>query len=102
MVFTYWMDIYSGVLIMTNYTRGVRLEREVQDIFRKAGWEAIRTAGSHSPFDVILVKYTDATQGKSKGFSKNRKVCFVSFVQCKVEKCTKVDNSIDFVKKFDV
>ena len=69
---------------MTHYQRGVRLEREVVDIFKNAGWEAIRTAGSHSQFDVILIKYTNASQGKTKTRSKNQKVCFVSFVQCKV------------------
>lgn len=71
---------------MTNYQRGVRLEREVVKIFKDAGWEAIRTAGSHSPFDVILVKYTDNFTSNKK---LDRKVCFVSFVQCKVENVDK-------------
>ena len=65
---------------MTNYERGVRLEREVQQIFKNAGYEAIRTAGSHSPYDVILIKYTKGPKGH------NKKICFVSFVQCKVQK----------------
>ena len=64
---------------MTNYTKGVRLEREVIHIFEKAGYIAMRTAGSHSPFDVILVKYTE----------QNQKICFVAFVQCKVKKIPK-------------
>ncbi len=59
-----------------NYERGVRLEREVQDIFRKAGYIAIRTAGSHSPWDVILVKETRDM----------KKICFVALVQCKIKK----------------
>ena len=63
-----------------NYIRGVKLEREVQKIFRDAGWTAIRTAGSHSPWDVILVKHT---QG---GGVNLKKICFVAFVQCKTEK----------------
>ena len=62
--------------IGTNYEKGVRLEREVVNIFKKAGFEAVRTAGSKSPFDVILWKTTD----------QNKKICFVAFVQCKVKK----------------
>jgi Holliday junction resolvase len=58
-----------------NYGKGVRLEREVIEIFKKAGYQATRTAGSHSPYDVILWK---------EGM--NNKICFVSFVQCKVTK----------------
>jgi len=61
---------------MTNYTKGVRLEREVIQIFKKAGYTAFRSAGSHSPFDVVLVKQTE----------ENKKICFVAFVQCKVKK----------------
>ncbi len=65
---------------MTQYEKGVRLEREVVKIFKDAGWEAQRTAGSKSPFDVTLIKY-------SEGYGiKNKKICFVAFVQCKVKK----------------
>ena len=63
-----------------NYERGVRLEREVVDIFKQNGWDAVRTAGSHSPFDVVLTKYT-----QGRGIDSN-KICFVAFVQCKVKK----------------
>lgn len=55
-----------------NYLRGVRLEREVVNIFKEHGYEAIRTAGSRSPFDVILIKKNEIN-----------KICFVAFVQCK-------------------
>jgi len=61
---------------MTNYTKGVKLEREVVNIFKDNGWNAVRTAGSHSPYDVILIKET----------KENKKICFVAFVQCKVKK----------------
>ena len=61
---------------MSNYNKGVRLEREVIKIFKENGYIAFRTAGSHSPFDVILVKTTE----------ENKKICFVAFVQCKVKK----------------
>ena len=61
-----------------NYQRGVRLEREVMNIFKAKGYIAQRTAGSHSPFDVVLVKE-----------NKDKKICFVAFVQCKVKKKSK-------------
>ena len=61
---------------MSNYKKGVRLEREVVQIFKEAGFQAVRTAGSHSPFDVIIWKETQ----------ENKKICFVAFVQCKVKK----------------
>lgn len=81
---------------MTNYKRGVRLEREVQHIFKEKGWEAIRTAGSHSPFDVILVKYSKDANGI------NEKVCFVSFVQCKISRVKKENTDKDFLKRYKV
>ena len=61
---------------MTNYTKGVKLERDVIKIFKENGYTAFRSAGSHSPFDVVLVKQTE----------ENKKICFVAFVQCKVKK----------------
>lgn len=61
--------------MVNNYAKGVRLEREVIAIFKQAGWTTIRSAGSHSPFDVILIKET----------GENKKICFVAFVQCKVK-----------------
>lgn len=61
---------------MTNYTKGVALEREVVNLFRNNGYQAARTAGSHSPYDVIIWKET----------KNNKKICFVAFVQCKVKK----------------
>jgi Holliday junction resolvase len=56
------------------YNKGIRFEREVVAIFKAAGWDAIRSAGSHSPYDVILIKKTEL----------NKKILFVAFVQCKV------------------
>jgi len=61
---------------MTQYEKGVRLEREVVNLFKKHGFKAARTAGSHSPYDVIIWKETE----------KYKKICFVAFVQCKVRK----------------
>lgn len=62
--------------MINKYKKGVKLEREVVQIFKDAGYNAIRTAGSHSVFDVVLTKTT----------SENEKICFVAFVQCKVKK----------------
>ena len=66
-------------MVNKNYLRGVRLEREVQKIFRDAGWIAVRTAGSHSQWDVILVKQSETLQKKVM-------IEFVAFVQCKTKK----------------
>lgn len=62
-----------------NYKQGVRFEREVQKIFEKEGFETLRTAGSHSPFDVVLIKHEDRAGGI-------RRIAHVAFVQCKTEK----------------
>ena len=59
-----------------NYQKGRDLEYEVVRIFKNAGFEAQRTAGSHSPYDVVCIKKT----------SDRKKICFVFFVQCKVKK----------------
>lgn len=45
-------------------------------IFKEAGFIVMRTAGSHSPFDVVLVKESDQL----------KKIAHVAFVQCKTEK----------------
>ena len=63
-------------MVNPNYKRGVRLEREVMQIFKEHGFIVMRTAGSHSPFDVVLVKESDEL----------KKICFVAFVQCKVKR----------------
>ena len=59
-----------------NYKKGVRLEREVVQIFKDAGYVAQRTAGYHSDYDVMVIKKT----------RDSNKICFVFFVQCKVKK----------------
>ena len=61
---------------MSVYNKGVRLEREVIKIFKDNGFNALRSAGSHSPYDVVIWKETE----------ENKKICFVAFVQCKVKK----------------
>ncbi len=61
---------------MNTYKKGVKLEREVVNIFRNSGFQAARTAGSKSPYDVIVWKE----------IGDNKKICFVAFIQCKVKK----------------
>lgn len=61
------------------YQRGVRFEREVQQIFKEHGFKTMRTAGSHSPWDVVLVKEAENEGGV-------KKIAYVAFVQCKTQK----------------
>ena len=63
-------------MVNKNYKQGRDLEYEVTEIFKKEGWIAQRTAGSHSIFDVMLVKLSP----------KMEKIVFVAFVQCKTSK----------------
>lgn len=60
---------------MNKYQKGRRFEYEVIKLFKDNGYEAIRTAGSHSPFDIILIKYTP----------ENKKIAHVAFIQCKIK-----------------
>ena len=61
---------------LRNYAKGARYEREVAQMFREAGYEVTRAAGSKSPFDVIATKLSPTT----------KKVCFIALVQCKTKK----------------
>ena len=58
------------------YKRGRRFEYEVMEIFRQNNFVVLRTAGSHSPFDVVLVKMTKDM----------KRIAHVAFVQCKTKK----------------
>jgi len=40
---------------MTNYERGVAFEREVAEHYRNKGAVVVRAAGSHSPFDLVVL-----------------------------------------------
>jgi len=40
---------------MTNYQRGYEIERKIVNEHRKMGCVAFRSAGSHSPIDVVYV-----------------------------------------------
>lgn len=63
-------------MAINKYGKGSKYEREIMDIFRREGYEVLRSAGSHSPFDVVLIKYTP----------ENKRIAFVAFVQCKIKK----------------
>jgi len=64
---------------MSNKSRGLNFEREIVQIFRKAGFGALRSAGSHSPFDVVIWK-------EAKGHNGTKRIAHVCFVQCKTKK----------------
>lgn len=51
-----------------NYQKGVRLERKIVNEARADGCISFRSAGSHSPFDVVIV---------------DLKLRKIAFVQCK-------------------
>ncbi len=54
------------------YAKGVRWEREVKKDYESNGFMVVRASGSHSPFDLVAVKYGAP----------------VHLVQCKVTKDT--------------
>jgi len=41
---------------MSQYRRGYEFERRVRKMYEAKGWNVYRSAGSHSPFDLILMK----------------------------------------------
>ena len=43
-------------MVNKNYVSGRRFEYAVKKELEKRGWIAIRSAGSHSPFDIIGIK----------------------------------------------
>lgn len=59
-----------------NYVSGRNLEYEVCKLFKNAGWQVSRSAGSHSPWDLTAVKFT----GK-----KRKRVEMIVLAQCKQE-----------------
>lgn len=66
-----------------SYRAGVRLEYEIMSILANAldpnKYKIIRTAGSHSPVDVVVLKYV-GNQGKSREYFG---------IQCKTKKLKK-------------
>lgn len=72
---------------MTNYTKGRAFEYQVKKILEKDGQTVWRTAGSHSPVDLIAV-YKD-TFGNMQ----------INFIQCKTGKKINKDSLLKEVKK---
>jgi Holliday junction resolvase len=42
-----------------HYVNGIRKERKLVNLARKQGHIALRSAGSHSPIDVVIVDFTN-------------------------------------------
>jgi len=62
---------------MSNYSKGRRFEYDVQRLFKDNGYTCVRTAGSHSPWD--LMAYREGTD--------NSYECRIMvLVQCKVRR----------------
>ena len=61
---------------MTNYQKGARKERKLVNEARAAGLTSFRSAGSHSPIDVIVVNHRTKelwlVQCKPNNFSKSK------------------------------
>lgn len=57
-----------------NYQKGYRLERKIMNLYKKYNIFSTRTAGSHSPFDVIAISHNN-----------------LLLIQCKNRKGTKQD-----------
>ena len=55
-----------------NYLKGVRFERKIMNNARNEGLLSFRTAGSHSPIDVVII---------------NEKFKRIELIQCKHTKC---------------
>ena len=62
---------------MSNYQKGRRVEYEVAQVFKNAGWTVTRAASSKGPFDLIATKITVENE---------KKVYFVVLMQVKSEK----------------
>ena len=68
-----------------NYKKGYAFERSIVESYRKIGWVAFRSAGSHSPIDVVVI---------------NPKNVEVILIQCKNKVLTDgaVEREIEYVK----
>ena len=63
----------------TAVRKGTDYEVEVVNMFKANGYEVVRTARSKGEYDIIAYK-----KGK-----KYKKICFITFVQCKLRKIKK-------------
>lgn len=77
---------------MSNYKKGADLERYVVHIYRQLGWFAIRSAGSHSPVDVVAVPHEVSDY-------------YIHFVQCKSDgRIAKqdIETLLDLKEQYDI
>lgn len=75
-------------MVNKNYVNGRRFEYKVKKYLEKMGFLVMRTAGSHSPFDLVAV------ESYNKGLVTST-TSIILFVQCKNRKPTKQER-IDF------
>lgn len=73
----------------SNYQKGVRLERKIVNEAKEAGCIAFRSAGSHSPIDVVIIDHKRA---------------MIRFIQCKTGKYAekekkKADEALNYLKQ---
>lgn len=71
-----WNELNRALDKMTNYVKGANYERELINILKSHGYKAQRTAGSHSPFDIMLWKEN----------ADNKRIVWVAFLQAKIKK----------------
>ena len=72
---------------MTNYQKGVRLEREVKELLEGAGYTVVRSAGSKGLFDLAAV---DRASTRLIQVRKNRKLSPTEREAIKLVPVTKV------------
>lgn len=53
--YVYYISRLGLNVALTNYQRAANRERKLVNQYRKEGWIALRSAGSHSPIDVIAI-----------------------------------------------
>jgi len=66
-----------------NYNNGARRERRIMKKLEKEGWFCIRSAGSHSPIDIIAIKRFYEFSTIPKGTIINNSGTIIRFIQSK-------------------
>jgi len=70
-----------------NYNKGVRKERKLVNVAKSAGLLAFRSAGSHSPIDVVII-------------DKRERV--IKFIQCKPDNISERNKDILIQEQSDL
>jgi len=66
-----------------NYNNGARRERRIMKKLEKEGWFCIRSAGSHSPIDIIAIRHFYRFSTIPKGTIVNNSGTAIRFIQSK-------------------